>query len=124
MPALVVRIPGMLAEIGDGRREIPVEAATVRAAIEALLEVLPQLKVHLLDESGDLRRHVSCFHNGRIVTGKERWQAPTAEGDVVTVLQAVSGGASGRPVVHSPPALWESGLGGIAAPGNLGRPCR
>jgi hypothetical protein len=33
MPAAVVRIPRLLADVGDGRTEIPVQADTVAAAM-------------------------------------------------------------------------------------------
>jgi len=92
MAAMVVRIPTLLAEVGDGRKEIPVEATTVRGALEALFGVLPQLRVHVFDESGGVRPHVSVFHEGRAARDPERLAAPVAEGSVVTILQAVSGG--------------------------------
>jgi hypothetical protein len=95
MPAAVVRIPRLLADVGDGRTEIPVEADTVAVAIEALFATLPQLRVHVIDESGGVRPHVSVFHDGRRVDAR-RMADPVAEGAVVTILQAVSGGTGHR----------------------------
>lgn len=92
MAAVTVRIPSLLAELADGRLEHDVEAATVGDALTALFERFPQLRVHVLDESGGVRRHVSCFHNGRHARAPEARAAVVAEGDTVTILQAVSGG--------------------------------
>jgi sulfur-carrier protein len=94
MAGAIVRIPRLLADVGDGRREIPVAADTVAGALEALFGEIPRLRVHVIDETGGIRRHVSCFHNGRGVA-VDGLDAPLADGDVVTILQAVSGGAAG-----------------------------
>jgi molybdopterin converting factor small subunit len=100
MAAVTVRIPRLLAEVGDGRRQIPVDADTVAGALEALFVEVPQLRVHVIDESGGIRQHVSCFHNKRSAKTPQRLAGPVADGDVVTILQAVSGG--GLPVPRSP----------------------
>jgi molybdopterin synthase sulfur carrier subunit len=92
MAMVNVRIPSLLAELADGRLEHPVEAGTVGGALSALFEQFPQLRVHVFDETGAVRQHVSCFHNGRHARTVEAHAAPLAEGDTVTILQAVSGG--------------------------------
>ena len=92
MARVTVRIPSLLAELADGRGEHRVEAETVGGALSALFERFPQLRVHVFDEGGDVRRHVSCFHNGRHARSAESQAAALADGDTVTILQAVSGG--------------------------------
>jgi len=87
-----VRIPTVLAQVAGGATEVAVEADTVRGALDSLFVAYPQLRVHLFDESGEVRPHVALFHNGRTVRSDDRLAAPLADGDVVTVLQAVSGG--------------------------------
>lgn len=92
MVTATVRIPSLLAEVGDGRKEIPVEAETVGGALDALFAVLPQLRVHVFDETGGVRPHVSVFHDGRAARDADRLALPLEAGAVVTILQAVSGG--------------------------------
>lgn len=92
MAQATVRIPSLLAEVGDGRKEILVEADSVGGALEALFARLPQLRVHVLDETGGVRPHVSVFHDGRAARNREGLAASLEEGAVITVLQAVSGG--------------------------------
>ena len=92
MAEVTVRIPSLLAELADGRPEHSVEGATVGGALAALFERFPQLQVHVFDESGEVRRHVSCFHNGRHARSAEAHAVRLADGDTVTILQAVSGG--------------------------------
>jgi molybdopterin converting factor small subunit len=98
MARALVRIPRLLADVGDGRTEISVEAATAAGALDALFAELPMLRVHVLDESGGVRRHVSWFHNGRRVDAGRATES-LSEGDVITILQAVSGGSRRSPVL-------------------------
>jgi molybdopterin converting factor small subunit len=92
MAAISVRIPTLLAQVGDGRTVIAVEADSVSGALEALFSALPQLRVHIFDETGGVRPHVALFHQGRSVRDAADLATPLVAGDVVTVLQAVSGG--------------------------------
>jgi molybdopterin synthase sulfur carrier subunit len=92
MAAVTVRMPSLLADVGDGRTAVAVEADTARGALDALFAALPQLRVHVFDEAGEIRPHVALFHNGRSVPGSGDLDAPVAAGDVVRILQAVSGG--------------------------------
>lgn len=50
------------------------------------------LKVHLFDESGELRRHVLCFHNQENTRWLSNLGRPVVAGDVLQIVQAVSGG--------------------------------
>jgi molybdopterin converting factor small subunit len=92
MPAATVRIPSLLAEVGDGRREIAVTADTVGGALADLFARLPHLRVHVYEESGDVRPHVSVFYQGRAARDPAGLSQPLVEGSVITILQAVSGG--------------------------------
>lgn len=95
MPAATIRIPTLLAEVGGGEREIPVTGETVGGALTDLFARLPQLRVHIFDESGSVRPHVSVFYQGRAARDAAGLSQPLAEGSVITILQAVSGGAWG-----------------------------
>lgn len=83
-----ITVPRMLADLVGTERVIPVPATDVGGALRALTERHPELRVHLFDETGDLRRNVMCFHND----GPAVFDAPLQPGDRITVLQAVSGG--------------------------------
>lgn len=83
----------MLATLVGGEKAVAVQADDITEALEALFGVHPQLRVHVLDESGTIRPHVSCFHNDELVTDVTE-ERSLALGDTVTILQAVSGGAA------------------------------
>jgi molybdopterin converting factor small subunit len=84
-----IRIPTMLAGLIGGVRRVAVDAGDIADAIEALIELQPALRVHILDESSHLRPHVTLFHNDRQA---HDWSVELTDGDTLTVLQAVSGG--------------------------------
>jgi molybdopterin converting factor small subunit len=92
MPRITVELPSMLAAIAGGARTVCLDAASLRGALEGLLEARPALRVHLFDESGRMRPHVLCFHNGTNSRWMDSMDVPLREGDVITILQAVSGG--------------------------------
>lgn len=89
MAQVTVRLARLLAGLVDDAPAVVVEAETLD---DALVRRYPVLRVHLFDESGELRRHVLCFHNEE----STRWLAgldrPVAAGDMVTIIHAVSGG--------------------------------
>lgn len=92
MPSVTLELPSLLARLIDSPRELHVEGETVREAVEALLQRHPALRVHFFDESGELRRFVLCFVNGENSAWYDGLETRVSAGDVVTVLQSVSGG--------------------------------
>ena len=73
-------------------RPIQTPAPTLRGALDALLRRHPALRVHLFDERGSFREHVLCFHNRTNTRWLESLDVPVAEGDTISIIQAVSGG--------------------------------
>lgn len=92
MARVMVRLPRLLAGLIEGGPTVSVEAETLSGALDELVRQYPVLKVHLFDESGELRRHVLCFHNEENTRWLESLDRPVAAGDVITIIQAVSGG--------------------------------
>jgi hypothetical protein len=69
-----------------------VEASTIGELLEGLFDRAPALRVHLTDETGELRDHVLCFVDGTATRLQDRAAAigPAAR---VDFIQAVSGGS-------------------------------
>lgn len=85
----VVALPRLLDPATGGRRRIEVEGSDVGAVIAALLVEVPELEVHLFDERGSLRPHVSAFADGH----HTRLDQPTEPVlNELRFIQAVSGG--------------------------------
>jgi len=92
MARATVELPSMLAPIAGNARRVAVEGDTLAEALADAFARHPALRVHVFDETGALRQHVLCFLNET----NSRWLAgmdePIRDGDVITILQAVSGG--------------------------------
>ena len=92
MPSVTIELPSVLAPVVNGERSFTVDADTLPAALTALFEIQPGLKVHLFDEAEAFREHVLCFYNQTNTRWMKSIDVPLREGDTITILQAVSGG--------------------------------
>jgi sulfur-carrier protein len=84
----VVRLRGQLKQLAAGCAEHPLDAATVSELLRELERAQPAVSGWILDERGQLRRHINVFVNGECVDG----DAPVGPDDRVEVLPAISGG--------------------------------
>jgi molybdopterin converting factor small subunit len=84
---VVVRLPSLLAAQAGGQGRFEVEAATLDHA----LRQLPVADL-LLDESGELRRLVNVYVDGKDARELEGLNTPVAEAGEVRVIAAVAGG--------------------------------
>lgn len=92
MAAVTVRLPSMLVRFTGGASSVAIDAETLQGALKELVRGHPDLRPHLFDESGRFREHVLCFHNATNTRWLEGRDQPVAAGDVITIMQAVSGG--------------------------------
>lgn len=84
-----VRLPAALREYAGGAPILQVEGSTVGDVLAALGEQWPAVGRRILDEQGQIRRHVFVF------VGDTRTRAlndRVPPGTEVTILPAVSGG--------------------------------
>jgi molybdopterin converting factor small subunit len=91
-----VRLPGPLQGYAEGRAEVPVSAATVGDALTGLAERYPAMARHLFGEDGAPRSFVAIFLNDDDVRGLGGMAAALAEGDVLSLVPNVAGGAQPR----------------------------
>jgi molybdopterin synthase sulfur carrier subunit len=68
--------------------ESAVSGATVAAALEAVFRAQPQVRGYVLDEQGELRRHIVIFVDGRRAGLGDAVRGESA----IHVLQALTGG--------------------------------
>jgi molybdopterin synthase sulfur carrier subunit len=86
VPRVCLREP--LKRLAGNRAEHALEAPTVGAALAALERANPGLEGWILDERGELRRHINVFVNGEL--GGQHTEVGVD--DRVDVLPAISGG--------------------------------
>lgn len=76
-----------------GEKEVEVEAPTLREALNRLTSKYGKhFKERIYDETGNLRRFINIYVNGRNVRFLDLLDTTLKNGDSVSVMPAVSGG--------------------------------
>ena len=87
--AITVRTGAVLKNLLDGEREVETEGGTIRELLERL-----NILDRLCDESGAVRRHFNIHVNeGEDIRLLQGLDTPVEDGDTVTILSAIAGGA-------------------------------
>ena len=89
-----VRVPPVFRTLTGGSSQVPVEGATVREVLDALEAAHPGFKERLLDADGGLRRFVNLYVADDDVRFREGMETAVADGDTVSIIPAVAGGAA------------------------------
>lgn len=91
--SVTVRVPTTLRTLTAGASEIALEGATVGEVLDQLEGAHPGFKERLLDDEGKLRRFVNLYVADDDVRFREGLDTAVAEGDTVSIIPAVAGGA-------------------------------
>lgn len=87
-PMAVVCVRGPLRKLAGGRAEHELAGATVIELLRALEQRHPDMGGWILDERGQIRRHINVFVGGE--RGHE--QTPVRSADRIEVVPAITGG--------------------------------
>jgi adenylyltransferase/sulfurtransferase len=91
--AVTIQIPTALRGFTDRKGELPVEAATVGAALEALAAAYPDIRQHLYQDGGtELRSFINIFVGETNIKRLEGLNTPLSEGGVIMLVPAIAGG--------------------------------
>ncbi len=86
-------VPGVLASITGGNREIEIEANTVSQAISVLVTKYGnEFERRVLEVSGEPKRLLNFYVNGKNIRFLSNLETKLKDGDVVMLLPAVGGG--------------------------------
>lgn len=88
----IFRVPNVISYYTDKQTQFEVSGSTVLEAVQNAVEKYPQLKFHVFDRDGNLRRHIQLFVNDVNVKELDGVETKVGEGDVVRILAAVAGG--------------------------------
>jgi len=91
MPNLI-RIPTPLRNLTGNAAEVTVNAATVRAALDALESAHKGIKARICDEKGEVRRFVNVFVNDEDIRFLKNLDTPLKDGDHLSIVPAIAGG--------------------------------
>jgi molybdopterin synthase sulfur carrier subunit len=91
--AVEVRVPTILRNYTGGEKAVEASGSSLDAVLKDLDANYPGLRDRLVDEKG-LRRFINVYLNDEDVRFLGGLDTTVADGDSVTILPAVAGGAS------------------------------
>ncbi len=91
--AVEVRITAVLQKLTGGAKMVPAEGQTVGQVLHDLEQKYPGFKGQVTGEDGELKRFVNIYVNDEDIRYLGSLDTPTQEGDVVSILPALAGGA-------------------------------
>jgi molybdopterin synthase sulfur carrier subunit len=91
---ITFNITGFLTEFAGGQSQISIETKphTVGEALEELWQLHLGLRDRVLNEQGELRRHVNIFLDNENIRRTEMLATPLSGDSEITILPSVSGG--------------------------------
>src|SRR5215218_1371427 len=92
--AVTVFIPTALRQFAGDRAEVSVEAGTVGEALDKVTGEHAELRRHLYGEQNALRNFVNVYVNDEDIRHAQRLETPVKDGDTVSIIPAIAGGAA------------------------------
>jgi MoaD family protein len=89
-----VRVTANLQKLVGGQRSIQAEGSNVRELLDNLEARYPGIKGQLVTD-GQIHRFVNIYRNDEDIRFLERLDTPLKEGDTLSILPALAGGARG-----------------------------
>ncbi len=87
-----ITIPSSLARFANGKKDIQIEASTIREALAKLFIEYPELKDSIIDHKEDIRRFVNIYIQEKDIRFINNQDSEIEENDKVTIITAVAGG--------------------------------
>ena len=91
--AVNVKIPTPLRALTQDRATVDAPAGDLNGVVQALEGEFPGMRERLLDDGGELRRFVNIYVNGEDVRFLNGLTTALKDGDEVSIVPAVAGGA-------------------------------
>jgi molybdopterin synthase sulfur carrier subunit len=88
----IVRFPAAMKYYVNNQAEFFVPAATVNELISKVIEEFPNIKFHLVDAEGHLRKHFNVFINGTHIRELNGMETLLKEDDKVVLMASAAGG--------------------------------
>ena len=74
------------------KEEVRLPGSQVSEVLDNLEKKYPGITDYLVDEEGQLRKHINIFVDGQLIKDREELSDPLREDDEVLIFQALSGG--------------------------------
>lgn len=86
-------IPTPLRKFTDNQSRFETSTTTVGAAVNDLVDTYPNLRSHLLDESGNIRSFIKIFVGEDDIKSLDQGETVVAEGTTISIIPAIAGGS-------------------------------
>ena len=90
---VTVRIPQPLRNLTGNLSTVSADGSNLEALVTNLEGAYPGMRERVMDESGQLRRFVNIYVNGDDVRFSDGLSTALKDGDEVSIVPAVAGGA-------------------------------
>lgn len=90
-----VIIPTPLRKFTNNTARLNVNATTVQEVLQELQNTYPDLKKHLLDETGNLRSFINIFVGDEDIRNLQQENTSVKENEVISIVPAIAGGRMG-----------------------------
>lgn len=87
-----VIIPTPLRKFTNNTSKLEIKAGSIKETINELAFNFPDLKKHLLDESGNLRSFVNIFVGNDDIRNLQQENTAVKEDTVISIIPAIAGG--------------------------------
>jgi molybdopterin converting factor small subunit len=75
-----------------GLKDTPAKGVVLTDILDEIETSYPGISNYILDEQGNLRRHVNIFINGTMIPDRTKLNSQVAEKSEIYIIQALSGG--------------------------------
>jgi MoaD family protein len=99
--AVKVIIPTPLRAYAGKQESAEIQAATVAEALSGLTAKYGELKKHLFTDEGKLRSFVNVYVNDEDIRYLQKEQTPVREGDTISIVPSIAGGAENKQRISS-----------------------
>lgn len=87
-----VRFPNVMKFYVGNQAEFSVDASSVGELVERIIEQYPNVKSHLVDSEGNLRRYFNIFVNGSHIRDLDGMKTKLSAEDKVILMASAAGG--------------------------------
>ena len=89
-----VIIPTPLRKFTNNTARLQIQANNINEVVNELTQNFPDLKKHLLDESGKVRSFVNIFVGDDDIRNLEQEQTTVKEETIISIVPAIAGGTT------------------------------
>jgi hypothetical protein len=75
-----------------GLRDTPASGSSLVEVLREMDSTYPGIRTYLLDEQGNLRKHVNIFIDGAMIGDRQKLSDPFEQTSEIYIMQALSGG--------------------------------